>query len=148
MHEFMRNYRALLAHYGMQPSANTAGCASQNGDVEQSHFRLKQAVHQALRVRGTRDFETRSNCDFLGELVRQRNLTRLQRFEADRAVLRPLPEVALDFTREIMVRVSRLSLIRVLNNHYSVPSSLIGAKLKVHIRLGNLDLSTGRHTSN
>jgi hypothetical protein len=24
MHEFTQNYRALLAHYGMQPSANTA----------------------------------------------------------------------------------------------------------------------------
>lgn len=144
MHEFTQNYRALLAHYGMQPSANTAGCANQNGDVEQSHFRFKQAVDQALRVRGTRDFESRSDYEhFLGELVRQRNLTRLQRFEADRAALRPLPEVPLDFTREVMVRVSRFSLIRVLNNHYSVPSRLIGAKLKVRIRSESLDLYHG-----
>jgi hypothetical protein len=34
-HEFTQNYRALLAHYGMQPSANSAGLAYQNGDVEQ-----------------------------------------------------------------------------------------------------------------
>jgi hypothetical protein len=78
MHEFTQKYRALLAHYGMQPSANTAGCANQNGDVEQSHFRFKQAVDQALRVRGTREFETRSVYEhFFGELVRQRNLARL-----------------------------------------------------------------------
>jgi hypothetical protein len=27
-----------------------------NGDVEQEHFQFKQAVDQALRVRGSRDF--------------------------------------------------------------------------------------------
>uniref|UniRef100_UPI00387FA0A4 Mu transposase domain-containing protein n=1 Tax=Paraburkholderia atlantica TaxID=2654982 RepID=UPI00387FA0A4 len=145
MHEFTQNYRAVLAHYGMQPSANTAGCANQNGDVEQSHFRFKQAVDQALRVRGTRDFGSRCDYEhFLGELVRQRNLTRTQRFEADRAALKPLPEAPLDFTREVTVRVSRFSLIRVLNNHYSVPSRLIGASLKVRIRSEILDLYHGQ----
>ena len=76
-HEFTQNYQALLAHYGMQPSANSAGLAHQNGDVEQSHFRFKQAVDQALRVRGSRDFVDRGAYErFLAELVRQRNLTR------------------------------------------------------------------------
>jgi hypothetical protein len=42
-----------------------------------------------------------------------------------------------------MVRVSRFSLIRVLNNHYSVPSRLIGATLKVRIRSEILDLYHG-----
>lgn len=59
-HEFTQNYRALLAHYGMQPSANSAGLAHQNGDVEQSHFRFKQAIDQALRVRGSREFADRT----------------------------------------------------------------------------------------
>ncbi|WP_224796857.1 IS21 family transposase, partial [Pandoraea sputorum] len=59
-HEFTANYRGLLNHYGMQPSANTAGCANQNGDVEQSHFRFKTAVDQALRVRGSREFDDRT----------------------------------------------------------------------------------------
>lgn len=143
-HEFTQNYRALLAHYGMQPSANTAGCANQNGDVEQSHFRFKEAVDQALRVRGTRDFGTRSDYEhFLSELVRQRNLTRSQRFEADQAALRSLPPAPLDFTREVTVRVSRFSLVRVLNNHYSVPSRLIGTTLKARIRSEILDLYHG-----
>jgi transposase len=140
-HEFTKNYLAVLAHYGMQPSANKAGCANQNGDVEQSHFRFKDAVDQALRVRGTRDFRSREEYErFLCELVRQRNLTRSQRFDADRAALRPLPAAPLDFTREVTVRVSRFSLVRVMNNHYSVPSKLIGASLKVRIRSETLDL--------
>ena len=143
-HDFTQNYQALLAHYGMQPSANSAGLAHQNGDVEQSHFRFKQAVDQALRVRGSRDFADRSAYErFLAELVRQRNLTRAQRFEADRAALRPLPAAPLDFTRELTVRVSRFSLVRVLLNHYSVPSRLIGAILKVRVRSETLELYHG-----
>lgn len=143
-HEFTQNYRTLVAHYGMQPAANTAGLAHQNGDVEQSHFRFKQAVDQALRVRGSRDFADRGAYErFLCELVRQRNLTRSQRFEIERAALRALPTAPLDFTRELTVRVSRFSLVRVLLNHYSVPSRLIGATLKVRVRAESLELYHG-----
>lgn len=144
MHDFTDNYQALMRHYDMQPSANTAGCANQNGDVEQSHHRFKMAVDQALRVRGSRDFADRGVYErFLLDLVRSRNLTRSQRFEADKAALRPLPAEPLDFTREVSVRVSRFSLIRVLNNYYSVPSRLIGAKVKVRVRSESLELYHG-----
>ena len=143
-HEFTQNYRALLAHYGMQPAANTAGLAHQNGDVEQSHFRFKQAVDQALRVRGSRDFADRGAYErFLSELVRQRNLTRSQRFAIERTALRALPAAPLDFTRELTVRVSRFSLVRVLLNHYSVPSRLIGHKLLVRLYDDRLDCFLG-----
>src|SRR6266566_5196142 len=43
-------YQALMQHYGMQPTWNNQGVAHENGDVEQSHHRFKQAVDQALRV--------------------------------------------------------------------------------------------------
>lgn len=143
-HEFTKHYQALLAHYGMKPSANSAGCANQNGDVEQSHFRFKTAVDQALRVRGSRDFISRSAYEsFLDALVRSRNLTRTQRFEQERNALRPLPSTPLKLTREITAAVSRFSLIRVLNNTYSVPSRLIGASLKVIIRAESLELYHG-----
>jgi transposase len=144
LHEFTKNYCALLAHYGMQPSANSPGLAHQNGDVEQSHFRFKQAVDQALRVRGSREFADRGAYErFLAELVRQRNLTRTARFETERTALRPLPAAPLDFTRELTVRVSRFSLVRILLNHYSVPSRLIGAHLKVRVRAETLELYHG-----
>lgn len=144
LHEFTDNYLAVLNHYGMKPTANTAGCANQNGDVEQSHFRFKTAVDQALRVRGSRDFPDRSSYErFLSELVRMRNQTRSVRFEQERTALKPLPDKPLDFTREITVRVSRFSLIRVLNNTYSVPSRLIGATLRVRIRSESLTLYHG-----
>jgi transposase len=140
-HKFTKDYQAVLSHYGMKPSANTAGCANQNGDVEQSHFRFKSAVDQELRVRGSRDFSSRAIYEsFLEALVRNRNLTRTARFEEERQVLQPLPAKPLCLTREVTVHVSRFSLIRVDNNTYSVPSRLIGADIKVRIHAETLDL--------
>ncbi len=120
-------YAALMAHYGMEPTTNSLGAAHENGDVEQAHFRFKQAVDQALRVRGSREFLDRAAYDrFLQELVRRRNLTRQARFAEEQAVLRPLPRAPLDLCREVRVPVSRGSTIQVLRNTYSVPSRLIG----------------------
>lgn len=64
-------YQALMAHYGMQPTWNNTGIAHENGDVEQAHHRFKEAVDQALRVRGSRDFPDRTAYErFLAELIR------------------------------------------------------------------------------
>src|SRR5207253_11483806 len=57
---FQQRYRALLAHYGLTPQAIQARKANQNGDVEQSHNRFKQAIDQALLLRGSRDFDERA----------------------------------------------------------------------------------------
>ena len=42
-----------------------------------------------------------------------------------------------------MVRVSRFSLVRILNNYYSVPSRLIGVQLKVRVHAETLELIHG-----
>lgn len=66
-----------MQHYGMTPTTNNLGEAHENGDVEQSHYRFQQAVDQALRVRGSRDFADRASYErFLQALVRYRNQTR------------------------------------------------------------------------
>ncbi len=56
--DWTKRYQALMEHYGMQPTWNNTGIAHENGDVEQAHRRFKEAVDQALRVRGTRDWST------------------------------------------------------------------------------------------
>src|SRR5437868_9583998 len=94
--DFTQRYQALMAHYGMQPTWNNTGVAHGNGDVEQSHHRFKQAVDQALRARGSRDFPTRAAYEhFLHELVRNRNLNRTARFATEREASHPLPATAL-----------------------------------------------------
>ena len=142
--EFTAAYMGLLAHYGMSASTNHPGVSHQNGDVESAHGQFKRAVDQALRLRGHRDFRDRAGYEsFLEELVRRRNATRLVRFEEERQLLLPLPELPLEPAREFLVRVNRFSLIRVLANTYSVPSRLIGAKLKVRCRAETLELYHG-----
>jgi hypothetical protein len=133
-----------MNHYGMQPTWNNVGVAHENGDVEQSHFRFKQALDQALRVRGSRDFVDQNNYQhFLEELVRNRNLTRSVRFASERKLLNPLPTKPLEPCRELKVMVSRFSTIQVLANTYSVPSRLIGSSLKVRVHSQRLEVYLG-----
>ena len=56
---FTRKSQALMAHYGLEAQAIQPRKANQNGDVEQSHHRFKQAVDHALMLRGGRDFAGR-----------------------------------------------------------------------------------------
>jgi hypothetical protein len=50
--EFTRAYEGLLRHYQIHGQKAQAGQANENGDVEQRHYRFKQAVDQALMLRG------------------------------------------------------------------------------------------------
>ena len=77
---FPQRYRALLAHYGLKAQAIQPRKANENGDVEQSHHRFKQAVDQALMLRGSRDFAgPRRLRAFLRKLMAGRNASRKER---------------------------------------------------------------------
>lgn len=133
-------YQALMQHYGMQPTWNNTGVAHENGDVEQSHHRLKQAIDQALRARWTRDFASRAAYErFLQDLVYKRNQTRDARFSAEKERLRPLPATPLVPCKEVRVTVSRFSTIHLDSNVYSVPSRLIGTAVMVRVRAETLE---------
>ena len=108
--------------------------------MEQSHHRFQQAVDQALRVRGSRDFPDRAAYErFLTDLVRQRNQTRKAHWSLEQPALKPLPMMPLSPCRELRVPVSRFSTIAVLGNRYSVPSRLIGTTVLVRVRAETLE---------
>ena len=137
-------YAAVMRHYGMEPTVNNAGVAHENGDVEQAHHRFKEAVDQALRARGSRDFGDRAAYErFLAELVRRRNATRQARWAEEQAALRPLPATLLAPCREVQTRVGRFSTLQVLGNTYSVPARLIGARVLVRVRAETLEVYAG-----
>jgi hypothetical protein len=54
-----------------------------------------------------------------------------------------LPLAPLLPCKELLVKVNRFSLIRIQSNVYSVPSRLIGAKLRVRIRAEELEIYHG-----
>jgi len=139
--EFTQRYHALLSHYGMKGAKTQAGKANENGDVEQSHNRLKRAVDQALMLRGSRDFPSRAEYDaFLKDLFRRRNAGRAERLAEELPRLGPLPKMRTsDFTR-LRVGVGKSSTIRVKANTYSVPSRLIGSEVEVRVHSDRLEV--------
>jgi hypothetical protein len=118
---FTRRYQGLLAHYQLEGQAIQPRQANENGDVEQSHHRFKQAVDQALMLRGSRDFASRGVYQlFLKKLMAGRNANRKERFTEEMAVLSSLPARRLEMARRIKARVDSGSTIHVGGNTYSL----------------------------
>jgi hypothetical protein len=102
--EFTRAYEGLLRHYGLTGQKIQAGEAHENGDIEQRHYRFKQAVDQALMMRGSRDFASVAAYDqFLRKLFAKMNAGRRERFAEELLQLRPLPEQRLDSINKVLV---------------------------------------------
>jgi len=142
--EFTRNYESLLQHYGLGGQKIQAGRANENGDVEQRHYRFKQAVAQVLMMRGSRDFASvHAYEEFLRKLFARLNAGRRVRLAEEMRVLRPLPERRLDTTRRIEVRVSPGSLIQVHRNSYSVHSRLIGELVEARLKADTVEVWYG-----
>ncbi len=139
--EFTRNYSSLLKHYGLKGKKIQAGKGNENGDVEQSHHRLKQAVDQTLLLRDNRDFASREEYEtFLGKLFIQLNAGRKERFMEELRVLKKMPEKRLDDYTPFKVKVGPSSTIRVKKNVYSVHSRLIGEWVNVRLYADYLEV--------
>jgi hypothetical protein len=138
---FTERYRELLGHYAMRPSKNSPGRAHENGDVESSHGGLKNVVDQRLRLRGYREFDSvQAYVAFLESVVAERNAGREARVREERAVLGPLPVRPLPAYRDEEVRVKRWGIIRVVGKPYSLPSRLIGHRVKVRVHANHLEV--------
>jgi len=143
-HEFTFRYQNLMDHYGLEKERIQARQANENGDVESSHRHFKEAVNQALMLRGSRNFESREDyAKFLSDLVRQRNLGRETRLQSEREKLRPLPVRRFESWRRLSVRVGIGSTMKVDRNTYSVPSRLIGELVDVRMCVEELEVWYG-----
>jgi hypothetical protein len=132
--EFNEAYMALMRHYGIRPTKNQPGKSNENGDVEQSHYRLKERVDQVLLLRGSRDFRNRREYEeFLHKIICDKNIGRSKRLEEELAVMNPLPAYRLNDYREFKVPVNPWSTIHIAKNTYSAPSRLI--RYEVTVRL-------------
>ena len=131
---FTRRYHGLLDHYRMEGQRTQASHPHENGDIEQRHHRLKEALEQALLLRGSRDFAARAAYEtFLAATFTMLNAGRRARLAAERPPLRRLPARRLDAWKRVDVRVTGGSLIRVEGHRYSVDSRLIGERVEVRL---------------
>jgi hypothetical protein len=139
-----QRYEALCAHYGMTPTRNNRGIAHENGAIESAHGHLKRALHDALLLRGSASFDDLADYRrFVAELVSRRNRRLAARIDAERASLRALPEQRTGDYEETIVTVTSSGGFTLRKVFYTVPSRLIGHRLRVRLYDDRLDLFIG-----
>jgi len=145
--QFTTRYQALLDHYGLKGQKIQPGKPNENGDVEQSHYRFKKAVDQALMLRDSRDFSSLQGYrHFLKVIFDQRNKGRSVRFNEEIQYLKPLPSYRIDAVKRFTVRVGPSSTIRVNHKVYSVHSRLIGETVTVLLHADKVEVKYGGRT--
>ena len=138
-------YAGLLRHYGMEGTAINARKANENGDVESSHSQFKNAVEQALLLRGSRDFGSAAEYEeFTREVVGRKNAGREAKVQEERAVLRALPARKIEACRVAWARVGAGSTVSVDRNVYSVDSRLVGEKVETRAYAERIDVWHGQ----
>ena len=127
-------YRSFCTHYGLDPTRNNLGVSHENGSVESSHGHLKTGLREALDLRGSREFaDLAAYQDFLNEFVARRNARRRAEVVLELKAMRPLPSFKTTDFSLASVTVTRSGTISVRDVLYTVPSRLVGSRLKVHI---------------
>lgn len=142
--DLTRRYDALCAHYGMAPSRNNTGVAHENGSIESSHGHLKRGLEDALLLRSSRDFDDLpAYRRFVDEVIGRRNARLGPRIDLERAALQELPERRTTDYEETIVTVTSSSGFVLRKVFYSVPSRLIGHRLRVRLYDHRLEVYWG-----
>jgi hypothetical protein len=137
-------YEALCAHYRMEPTRNNRGLAHENGSIESPHGHLKRALEDELLLRGSRDFDTlEAYRRFVDEVVGRGNARNRKRLEVERPALQPLPAHRTTDYEETIVTVTSTSGFTVKKVFYTVPSRLIGHRLRVRLYDDRLECFLG-----
>lgn len=141
---FNEEFLSVCAHFRLSPRTTNVSSPNENGTCEVMHGHFKRRLEQHLLLRGSRDFESEEAYDlFVIGVLERANGLRGERFTQEMAAMREhlAPELP-DYT-ETMVRVNNNSTIRVCKRVYSVPSKLIGSRLRARIHETHIVLLDG-----
>lgn len=128
----------------MVPSRNNRGIAHENGSIESAHGHIKATVRDALVWRGSGDFDDLAAYrQFVDEVVGRHNRRHGPRIDRERAMLRPLPDRRTSDFEEVIVTVTSSSAFTLKKVFYTVPSRLIGHRLRVRLYDDRLDVLVG-----
>ena len=132
--DLTRRYEAFCAHYGMTPTRNNPGVSHENGSIESSHGHLKSKLADALLLRASRDFDDLPAWrGFVDEIVGRGNARNAKRIDQERMALNKLPDRKTADYEEVSVDVTSSSAFTLRKVFYSVPSRLIGHRLRVRL---------------
>jgi hypothetical protein len=142
--DLTRRYEALCAHYRMEPSRNNRGIAHENGSIESPHGHLKSTMRDALLLRGTSDFSNLSAYrGFVDEIIGRKNARNAKRIDAERASLQDLPDSRTCDYEQTLVYVTSSGGFTLRKVFYTMPSRLVGHRLRVRLYDDRLDLYLG-----
>lgn len=128
----------------MQPSRNNPGVAHENGSIESAHGHLKATLADALLLRGSHDFaDLAAWRGFVDEVVGRHNARAAPRITIERASLQQLPPARTADHEEAIVTVTSSSGFTLRKVFYSVPSRLIGHRLRVRLFDDRLEVQLG-----
>jgi len=132
--ELTERYEAFCRHYQMKATNNNLGEAHENGGIECPHGHLKRRIRQALLLRSSSDFKDIATYQtFIEEIVQQHNRRNAKLVEVERKQLQPLPSYKTTDFDEVTVKVTSSGTIHVKRVTYTLPSRLIGEKLRAHV---------------
>ncbi len=142
--DITERYNAFCTYYKMKATRNNRGVSHENGSIESPHGHLKRRIKQALLLRGTNDFKSVEDYQlWIDEVVKKHNQRNAKNIALERTALQALPfHKTADYT-ELVVPVHTTSTIDVRRTTYSVPSRLIGERLRVHLYHDRLECYVG-----
>lgn len=142
---FTERYQRLLKHYKLKGQKIQTGKGNENGDVEQRHYRLKNAIRQTLILRGSNDFICIEDYQaFLEKLFIQLNSGRTKRLSEEMEKLRPLPANQFGGFQRETVKVGPSSTIRTGKRTYSINSRLIGEWVETRLYSDKVEVWYGQ----
>src|SRR5271165_2913972 len=142
--DLTKRYEAFCAHYGMTPTRNNPGVSHENGSIESAHGHLKRALADALLLRASRDFDDLPAWrGFVDDIVGRGNLRNAKRIDQERMALNKLPVRKTADYEEVNVDVTSSSAFTLRKVFYSVPSRLIGHRLRVRLYDDRLECFQG-----
>jgi hypothetical protein len=142
--DLTRRYDELCAHYRMTATRNNLGLAHENGSIEGAHGHLKRAIGDALLMRGSCDFDDLTAYRrLIDEIVGRRNARNAKRIDIEQATLQELPERRSCDYEEVTVHVTSSGGFMLRKVFYTMPSRLIGHRLRVRLYDDRLDVFIG-----
>ena len=142
--DLTQRYQGLMAHYGMTPSRNNPGVAHENGSIESPHGHLKNALKDALLLRGSTDFDDLDAYRrFVDVIIGRQNAYNRKRIKLEMPSLGKLPKQRTADFEEKTVTVTRSGGFMLNRVFYTAPSRLIGHRLRVRLYDDRLECFLG-----
>jgi hypothetical protein len=143
---FNDEYLEILKYYNIIPQKNNIRKPNENGVVESQNGHLRNKIEQTLKIRGSKSFSSLAEYKtFIDNIITKLNKRREVKFQEELPHMNIIPLSPLPDYQELYVTIRNRSTVNIKNMTYSVPSKLIGSKLKAKIYEDKIDLCSGRN---